>query len=245
MDVLASPRARWVLVVLCIGGLRSGTGCTPAAVPELDTPPAQTGTLAVQVLDDASSALVEGVVVRVHAAAIEATTDANGRATFTGLVPGAYAVQVGGRRLQLDGQRIVHGRSAEAQAVGVEVTGGEVTEYRIRLPRIDPAINLVALHDGATPGNAAYADENCIACHGQRELENSIDPGRPAFHAIALAQVLPQERGGCTFCHLTVDLASSSGATLGKQVDVKGVCLSCHEAYPTSFATLGDPRSLP
>lgn len=245
MDVLASPRARWVLVVLCVGGLHSGTGCSPAVVPQPDTPPAPTGTIVVQVLDDASSGLVENVVVRVDAAAMQATTDANGRAILSRLVPGFYALQVAGRRLQLDGQRVVHGTRAEARAVGVEVIGGEVTEYRIRLPRIDPAINLVAVHDGATPGNSAYTDDNCIACHGQRELESSIDPGRPAFHAIALAQVLPEGRGGCTFCHLTVDLASSSGATLGKQVDVKGVCLSCHEAYPASFATRGDPRSLP
>ncbi len=246
MDVLASRRARWAALVLFEGSLLAGSGCSPVAAPEPEVTPVRTGTLAVQVLDEASSGLVENALVKViPAAADEETTDANGRATFTGLAPGTYTVHVHGSGLRIDGKRVVHGKGAAARGTGVIVTEGEVAEYRMRLPRIDPSINLVALHDAATAGEAGYVDENCIACHGQRADERSIDPEQPAFHAIALAQVLPLGRGGCTFCHRTVDLAASSGATLGKQVDVKEVCLSCHEEYPVSFATLGVSRSLP
>jgi len=245
MDVLASRRARWVALVLFEGSLLAGSGCSPVATPGPEVAPVRTGTLAVQVLDEASSGLVENAVVTVNPSAEVEITDTNGRATFTDLAPGTYTVDVRASGIRMGGKRVMPGRRAETRGTGVVVTEGEVSEYRMRLPRIDPSINLVALHDPASAGDAGYVDENCIACHGQRADERSNDPGQPAFHAIALAQVLPLGRGGCTYCHRTVDLAASSGATLGKQVDVKEVCLSCHEAYPRSFTTQGASRSLP
>lgn len=245
MDVLASRRARWVALILCEGCLLAGSGCSPAAAPDTEVTPAPTGTLAVQVLDEASAGLVENAVVDVNPAGVEQTTDANGRATFADLAAGTYTVYVRGSGLRIDGKQVVHGNRVQARGTGVVVTQGEVSEYRMRLPRIDPSINLVVLHDAATAGDAGYVDENCIACHGQRAEERSLDQERPAFHALALAQVLPLGRGGCTYCHRTVDLAASSGATLGKQVDVKEVCLACHPGYPVEFVTPGASRSLP
>lgn len=201
--------------------------------PGLD--PSAGGSLTIRVLDDSSRSPVEGASVEILPAGIARTSDANGDVQVRLLPAGSYQVTARAPSLRLSGRDVVTGPAVAANVDGVAVTAGGSARKVLRIPRIETGINLVEVHAGGPAPAPTFTDRNCIACHGSRRRETSGDPKVKPFHAIMVEQVSARGLGGCTFCHVTVDIAASSGASLGKQVDVKAICTRCHPGYPRSF----------
>ncbi|MFQ5858022.1 MAG: cytochrome c3 family protein [Anaerolineae bacterium] len=70
----------------------------------------------------------------------------------------------------------------------------------------------------------------CIACHGNKADEVSLDPAYPTAHRVHLTSALLILE--CTTCHQSVDLLQGSAASLRKQVDVE-LCATCHSPFPS------------
>lgn len=85
--------------------------------------------------------------------------------------------------------------------------------------------NLIKLHK-----NAATNASLCVQCHGDRTDEESLKKGVPSIHTTHLTKLkkMLEGKGGCTFCHKSVDLQEGSAASIRKQVDVKTTCMKCH-----------------
>ena len=85
--------------------------------------------------------------------------------------------------------------------------------------------NLIKLHKNAV-SNASL----CVQCHGDRTDEKSLKEGIPSIHTTHLTKLkkMLEGKGGCTFCHKSVDLQEGSAANIRKQVDVKTTCMKCH-----------------
>lgn len=88
-------------------------------------------------------------------------------------------------------------------------------------------VNLIEFH-------ATYTDQQnefCVTCHGTMLDRVSLDPAKPEFHRYKLDSSTGALPGWvCTDCHKKVDLASGSGGSLRKQVDVDAICYPCHLA---------------
>jgi len=96
---------------------------------------------------------------------------------------------------------------------------------QIVVPEIPPDLqnmSLIAFHASI---NDQTPDSLCRTCHGTMRNLYSLDPSIKQFHARKF-EILGDTQ--CTFCHGSVDLLEKSGATLRKQVDVKGRCAPCH-----------------
>ena len=88
----------------------------------------------------------------------------------------------------------------------------------------------------AHKASATITNAECVACHGQKAFEQSLDANtytahkRHLYSAYLRFTALPN---GCGECHASTDLEQGSGATVNKQVDA-AVCASCHGAFPAS-----------
>lgn len=85
--------------------------------------------------------------------------------------------------------------------------------------------NLIKLHKNAV-NNASL----CVQCHGDRTDEESLKEGIPSVHTTHLTKLknMLKGKGGCTFCHKSVDLQEGSAASVRRQIDVKITCMKCH-----------------
>ncbi|MFQ6001536.1 MAG: cytochrome c3 family protein [Anaerolineae bacterium] len=91
-----------------------------------------------------------------------------------------------------------------------------------------PTPNLVTLHLEATTITA----QECIACHGSRTEETSLDEEVAPPHVVHLTS--PFLSITCTDCHSSIDLREGSAAGLRRQVDVD-LCAQCHSPFPETM----------
>ncbi|MCZ7665206.1 MAG: S-layer homology domain-containing protein [Thermoleophilia bacterium] len=115
-----------------------------------------------------------------------------------------------------------------------EATRGQVARMVSRLLAVEPTppANLVNLH----LDSGSVANTQCIACHGDKANEVSLDPAIPSVHALHLnADVLAfaEMEKGCGVCHVSTDIREGSGGSIGTQVDPL-FCLSCHGTFAKS-----------
>lgn len=88
--------------------------------------------------------------------------------------------------------------------------------------------NLEALHMEA----ASLSAEQCVACHGNKAEEQSLDPDQPTAHSVHLNSELLSLN--CTDCHQKVDLLQGSAAGLRRQVSEE-LCATCHSPFPSKM----------
>lgn len=88
--------------------------------------------------------------------------------------------------------------------------------------------NIVDLHADLTKLDMAQ----CVACHGNKAEEQSLDPSIKTPHAIHVPMF-----NSCTMCHKSVDFSQESAAALRKQVD-PAICAGCHGPNPSSGVQL-------
>lgn len=88
----------------------------------------------------------------------------------------------------------------------------------------------------AHTSSATITNAECVACHGQKAFEPSLDVNTYSAHKRHLYSAFLRFTSmgdGCARCHVATDIEQGSGATVNKQVDVK-VCASCHGKFPVS-----------
>lgn len=125
------------------------------------------------------------------------------------------------------------------------------TKLSTRILAVAIATTIVAAGFGVSTVWAAYTAGNdiashqasgditnaeCIACHGQKALERSLETATFTAHKRHLysAYLRFQSMGdGCASCHASTDIEQGSGASVNKQVDA-AVCASCHGAFPAA-----------
>lgn len=88
----------------------------------------------------------------------------------------------------------------------------------------------------AHKASASITNAECVACHGQKAFERSLDVNVYTAHKRHLysAYLRFQSMGnGCAKCHVSTDIEQGSGASVNKQVDA-ALCASCHGKFPTT-----------
>lgn len=123
-------------------------------------------------------------------------------------------------------------RTGDQQCNVLDCQGKDGEPGQVVVPEVPPelgAMNLVAFHADITDQTP---DSLCRTCHGSMKNLLSLDPAIKKFHSRKF-EILGDQP--CTFCHGAVDLLDRSGATVRKQVDVKGRCASCHTGYPQFY----------
>jgi len=204
----------------------TGTAGPSGAVGPAGDAGTSVGTVIVHVIDAHSNADLADAGVVVSPGDIGARTDASGRARFADLPIGVYQFKATAPSLKPLGNAMVAGGEVTASSVSLAVRAAVSTSIDLQVTRLDlDRLNLVTMHDSTK--TAVYTLANCQACHGLRTGELSADPLKPPYHA--------KHAGfGCLTCHVTVDLAQDSAATIRKQVSV-GLCTPCHTQYPTKI----------
>lgn len=187
--------------------------------------------MVVHLIDADSRADVTSARVLATPGDIEATTDLSGRATFTGLKPGAYRFAAMTPGLKLSGTSIGPDSDQTATSDEISVASGDANrELDLNIRRLDRnAINLTTLHDGR---DQSFTVDNCQACHNDRKHEISTDPAIRPWHAMRI-----HSSTACTWCHRNVDLSNHSGGTIRKQVNV-ALCVGCHPRFPSFPSSL-------
>jgi formate-dependent nitrite reductase cytochrome c552 subunit len=95
--------------------------------------------------------------------------------------------------------------------------------YPLWLRAQQQGLELVEIHKNAE-GNSAL----CIACHGSRTDEKSLDSNIKPVHTLHLTNPLLNLQ--CTSCHKSVDLVNKSAAHLRRQVSMS-ICTTCHAEF--------------
>jgi len=88
----------------------------------------------------------------------------------------------------------------------------------------------------AHANSGAITNAECIGCHGQKALEQTLDPFTFSAHKRHLYSAFlrfQSEADGCGTCHESTDLWEGSGAVMGKQVD-PAFCVTCHGKFTTT-----------
>ena len=86
----------------------------------------------------------------------------------------------------------------------------------------------------AHKSSATITNAECVACHGQKAYEPSLDVNTYSAHKRHLYSAFlrfTSMNDGCAQCHVATDIEQGSGATVNKQVDAQ-VCASCHGKFP-------------
>jgi hypothetical protein len=89
--------------------------------------------------------------------------------------------------------------------------------------------------------SATITNAECIACHGQKANESSLDPLTFSAHKKHLKSAFVRFASmtdGCGTCHASTDIEQGSGASVNKQVDA-AFCVTCHGTFAASSATHG------
>ena len=97
---------------------------------------------------------------------------------------------------------------------------------------VDPALNLVALHDSTSSRHRT----DCLTCHADVLGRGTLDPAVRQIHPLmidVLSRCVTDET--CRTCHITVDLSGNrSAGNLRRQVDVSS-CARCHSRGSTDY----------